>query len=60
MESIQPFLWNFCNSEFFPGVETPGYFRNVPLGPAPFETNRMSLLLPGGAQLKENIKFPEN
>jgi hypothetical protein len=46
--------------QIIPGVETPGYFRNVPLGLAPFETNRVSLLLPGGAQLKENIKFPEN
>jgi len=32
MESIQPSLRDFGNAEFIPGVETPGYYRDVPLG----------------------------
>lgn len=29
---IQPSLWDLCNSEFSPGVETPGYSRDAPSG----------------------------
>jgi len=32
MEFIQPSLRDSGNADIFPGVETPGYFRNVPLG----------------------------
>jgi len=32
MEFIQPSLRDFGNAEFTPGVETPVYFQNVPLG----------------------------
>jgi hypothetical protein len=50
----QPSLRDFGNAEFTPGVETPGYFRNVPLG----QKQKRPQARAGGRWGKLNGYFP--